>query len=725
MEMTDDSGQTELASDDKGQETAASELAQVVKILATIKGDKAYHEKAFKQMRKDMFMAMKGRDADWSADKYTANFVGRHIKQKTASLYAKNPKAVAKRSEQLDFAQWDENPQSLMMAFQITQQAMQAKLIADQSPPDMTAVGTLVPAMPQLPPGFEQAQLLIADVQQGLERRKQIDKIGKTLEILFARAMRDQEPLSFKEAAKQLVRRTCTTGVGYIELGFQRQYGPRPGLNEQLSDARARLDHIRRLSGEALEGEIEGDDAEAFELKKAVGVLTEEPEIILREGLVFDFPASTKVIPDRMCKSLVGFVGARHLTLEYLFTVEECQELFPGADLKTGYRGYGADGKLVGGPEQTEIPFDSDDEDAVADHPSDAQGKGMVCVYKYYDKMSGLVYYMADGHKQFLRPPTAPDVFVEKFWPVYALTFNAVESEDELFPPSDVALLSHQQREHNRSRQGMREHREAARPRWVSSKGVIDEDDASLLKDLQAFDVAFLNKDSQTPIGQLLEPLPVPGVDPNLYATEQFFGDVQIVAGAQEAQFGGTSRSTATESAIAANSTASSDSASTDDLDSFLSQIARSSSQILLREMSEEQVKKIVGPGAVWPELSLAEIADEIYLEVEAGSSGRPNQAIEIDNFSKMAPLLFQIPGVDPTEMAKEALRRMDDRLDISKMLVPGIMSIVAQNAMQQPGPADPAAAPGAQGPEGAQNAPQPPGQESPGSGAAFGSNQV
>lgn len=124
--------------------------------------------------------------------------------------------------------------------------------------------------------------------------------------------------------------------------------------------------------------------------------------------------------------------------------------------------------------------------------------------------MSGLVYYVADGHKNFLRPPAAPDVFVEKFWPVFALTFNAVESEDALFPPSDVYLLSHQQREHNRSRQGMREHRDAARPRWASSKGVFDNDDVAAFKKAKPFDVILLNKDPQTRASDMLEVLPTP-----------------------------------------------------------------------------------------------------------------------------------------------------------------------------------------------------------------------
>jgi hypothetical protein len=40
--------------------------------------------------------------------------------------------------------------------------------------------------------------------------------------------------------------------------------------------------------------------------------------------------------------------------------------------------------------------------------------------------------------------------------------------------------------------------------------------------------------------------------------------------------------------------------------------------------MSESSsVLKIVGRGAVWPQVSLAEIAGEVFLEVEAGSTGQ------------------------------------------------------------------------------------------------------
>lgn len=691
----------------------------VSEIIANIKADKRHHDKAFRRMRRDMQVAMWGAEKDWGADRYRANIAGRHVKQKTAALYAKNPKATARRRDQLDFAVWDENPASLQLAMQTIMVAQQAMALAQQTAPQADPLtGMPVPVEPQLPPGFEEAQALVADFQQGFQRRQLYDKVGKTLEKLFEYFTTEQQPLDFKRGMKQTVRRALTTGVGYVKLGFQREMGPRPGLTDQLADARARLDHLQRLMVEAQEGEFDADAAEMAELELSVQSLTAEPEIVLREGLVIDYPASTKVIPDKCTKSLDGFIGARHVALEHTYTPDEVKEIF-GVDLGEGYTAYTASD----GSSREIGANDILDDDFEWSEPERKKG-GMVCVWEYYDKPTGLVYFVADGHDGFLREPAAPDVFVEAFWPVFALTFNAVESEEELFPPSDVTLMLDMQKEHNRSRQGLREHRDAARPRWVYSNGAFDEEDTEVIKNMRPFDAAGINLPQGQKIGDILQGMPVPGVDPNLYETSQIFQDTQIVVGAQEAQFGGVAKATATEVSIAANSATSADGSSIDDLDSFLTVLARASGQILQREMSEPIVKQLVGPGAVWPEMTLAEISGEIHLEVQAGSSGKPNQATEIHNMERILPFLLQMPGIDPHWLAKEVLRRMDDRLDLTAAIAAGIPSIVSQNQMVQPTPADPGNDPNAQGPEGGSNAPAPPGG-SGGSLAPMGSNQV
>lgn len=345
------SATTEIAEKADKREVSEERKNLVNRILKTIRSDKKFHEKAFKRMKRDMFMAMNGRDEFWSENNYKANIAGRHVKQKTATLYAKNPKATARRAERLDFAVWDEDPQSLMLAMQTLQQeavmaqqhavAQQAAVAAVQADPLAGAVmmghnggSPLDPIFQPYQPSPQaiEAQAVLDDFQQGMEYKKLLNKVGKTLEILFSQAMREQMPVDFKVGAKQLVRRAITCGVSYVELGFQREYGPRPGLTDHMADSKARLDHLRKLAQEIQEGEIESPDAEIAELEASLAALQTEPEILIREGLVFDFPRSTKVIPDQMTKTLVGFVGSRHLTLEYEYTPKEVEELFDGVD---------------------------------------------------------------------------------------------------------------------------------------------------------------------------------------------------------------------------------------------------------------------------------------------------------------------------------------------------------------------------------------------------------
>ena len=124
----------------------------------------------------------------------------------------------------------------------------------------------------------------------------------------------------------------------------QHETGPRPGLTEQLADARARLDHLRVLKEQREQGEFDDAAPEIAKLELSVQTLEQELEIVLREGLTVDFPLATKVIPNRLCKSLDGF-GARYLTLKYSCTVRKVQETF-GVDVSAGCgnRDSGADG---------------------------------------------------------------------------------------------------------------------------------------------------------------------------------------------------------------------------------------------------------------------------------------------------------------------------------------------------------------------------------------------
>jgi hypothetical protein len=98
--------------------------------------------------------------------------------------------------------------------------------------------------------------------------------------------------------------------------------------------------------------------------------------------------------------------------------------------------------------------------------------------------------------------------------------------------------------------------------------------------------------------------------------------------------------------------------------------------------MQLETVIENVGPGAVWPDTAMTreQVAKDLFLGIEAGSSGRPNKAAELANFERAAPYITLIPGINPKPIGKKALDLLD--IDIEEGFVEGLPSIAAMNRM-------------------------------------------
>jgi len=663
------------AGEDTSKDDEKASLARqnlVNDLLSRVEAGKDAHKDAFKRMKRDMDLVYHGYDPDeWAGDKYVVNIAQRHVQQRTAALYAKNPRCVAKRRQRLMYRLWDGSPQML-------EDARAASAAAEQ-------------AMQPVP---EAVQMVLAEYDEVAAENAKLDKIARTLEILFSYFMAEAQP-TFKAQMKALVRRMLTTGVGYVKLGFQREMKRRPEISARMNDVQVRLDHLRRLAHEAAEGEIGENDAEMEELMLSMKALADEPQMIVREGLLFDFPDSNAIIVDPRCKQLRGFIGARWIAHQMFFTPEEIEEIYD-KDVRGCYTGYTVKGRS----------HDSSQRQLTVSSEGKKPGpeEGMVCVYEIYDKPSGLVYTVAEGFKDFLVEPAEPELKLETFWPVFALVCNEVEHDKEIYPPSDVHLLRAQAAEYNRARQGLREHRKANRPVYMTPAGKLEEEDRAKLQARNAHDVITVQGLAAGEKSEdVVVPLKTHGIDPNLYEVKTIFDDVQLAVGAQEANFGGTAGATATETSVAESSRMSALGAQVDELDSFMSDVARAAGAIMFQQMSAEQVRKIAGQGAVWPELTAQEAADEIQLEIEAGSTGKPNQAAELRNIERVLPYIIQIPGIKPEWLAKEVLKRMDDKLDLDAALAEGVQSIVAMNGTKDAN----AAAGATQGMAGALNAPQ------------------
>jgi hypothetical protein len=657
-------------------------LALVSKLQAQVKSAKKFHDTAFKGMKSDMQAVYLGySDTGWNEDMYVANLLQRHVHQRTAALYAKNPKPVASRRTRMDYQIWDEDPVTLAKAYSEVK-AAEAN---------------------NVPPGPQAAQL-VQEYETVQKSRKDLDKVSKSLELLFDYYMNEQRP-TFKSQMKALVRRIITTSVGFVKVGYQRDVDRMPEVSAKMSDIQAQVDHIRRLTTEAEKGDITEDSAEMEELLLSLQSLEEEPLVTVQEGLLFDFPECDSIIVDPMCRQLRGFVGATWVAHEMYLSPEEINEIY-AVDIEKDYLQYDLKGRASSGKDHYDMIFQNNE-----GKTAEEMREGLALVWEIYDKTAGLMYVICDGHKDFLQEPAAPPIRLETFWPIFSITFNEIEHKDQLYPPSDIRLLKPMQAEYNRARQGLREHRRANRPKYVAPAGMLEDEDKAKLRNPAANSLIELNAlTSGQKVDDVIQPIRQTGIDPNLYEVKTIFDDVQLVVGQQEATWGQISKGTATETSIAESSRMSAIGANIDDLDSFMSEITRAAGQVLLLEMSPEEVKKIVGPGATWPEFLREDILNEIYLEIEAGSTGKPNKSAELQNIERIIPFLIQIPGIDPTFLARELLKRLDDKMDVDAAIAQNIPSIVAQN-MAQGGAANVqrgGGSPESQGGKGGNNAPAP-----------------
>src|SRR3546814_12190186 len=91
-------------------------------------------------------------------------------------------------------------------------------------------------------------------------------------------------------------------------------------------------------------------------------------------------------------------------------------------------------------------------------------GEGKVCVWRVFHKRSGHEVTIADGCRDYLRPPAAPVPRLERFWNIFNLSFNDVEAETDIYPPPEQWLLPHHQTAYTTTRKGWQENRQYTRP---------------------------------------------------------------------------------------------------------------------------------------------------------------------------------------------------------------------------------------------------------------------
>lgn len=674
------------AADDQ-REISEARKNNVKRWLSLVKAAKKHWNTDFKRMRDDVYFSegnhWENAIPGLEDDRIVVDITTRHLQLRTAALYAKNPTVVARRKEQIEFLAWDETPESAVKAQQTVQVGMSPEGQAAMQDDDIFAAEV------------GEAAALLDDIKQGMERRQAMDKLAKSLELVFRHQMERSNP-PFKGQVKAMIPRSLTTGVGYVKLDYQRVTDRKPAQENRMSDMRDNLAELGRRLREWKDGDGDYDKtrAEFDELQVQLNNMAAQKPVVLKEGLLFQFPASWSIIPDKKCTNLVGFAGSDWVAEEIDMSPEDVLETF---DVKlTNYTKYQKqnDGQIVEA------------------HGSSEEAQHIAAVYCIYNRRTGMVYWVCDGYEDFLKEPAAPEIYFPAFFPWFAYVPNRAESVKSPFPRSDVRLMMPMQRELNRNAEALRQHRIANQPKYVHDATGFEDDEVISIMDMPVHSSTPIKAIAEgKKIEDMIAVIPKTEIDPMMYSADVIFDSLTRVVGAQEANFGQPAKSgdrtTATSASISESSRLSSQQSNADDLDDLLSLVAYNGGIVLLTQMGVEQAKRIAGKGAVWVSLSREEACEQLYLEIIAGSSGRPNQAQEVSIAKEVMPLLMQIPGMSPLKCAEWLIRIMDGRIRPSELMDPAItQSIMSMNRGAQP-VGDTANDPGQQGAEGANNAPK------------------
>lgn len=642
-----------------------------------LKSAKKHWEKFFKRTRECEQLAFAGADKDWvAADSYTVPVIPRHINQAVATLYAKDPRVAAKPRTKLMYSLWDGSQEQIEGIIQ--------KIMLQQQ---MAAMGQMVPG----PDPNDLA--VLQEIKEVSQYEQMVEKLGKTLEILWDYYTKEQAT-NFKSQMKALVRRAKVAGAAYCQLGYQRILEPNPDVSAKIQDVTSKIKAVEATLEKVGDDKVPDGNAELEQLRLNLQDLQNKEMIVVREGPVFAWPKVRDIIIDPGVTHIKTMEGAGWYAREYMMTPER---VFSTYGVKIG--------DLYTKRYRT-------DENGKQDRRKSKTAE--VCVWEIFDETNKQQLAIAEGYPDFVSEPQEPSVKLERFWNLFPLVFNEVENEEEAFPPSDVWLMRHPQKDVNRARQGLREHRNANRPKYVTGAGSLEEQDKAKIANSEAHAILELQGlQVGEDIAKKIQKFDHTGIDPNQYQVEEHHKDILRSVGSSEAAMGGVSGGTATENSIAESARSASQADNVDELDDFLGELAKATGHLMMLELEKETVIEIVGPGAVWPDTrpTRETIAKDLELEVEAGSSGRPNKAAELANLERAAPYVLQIPGVSPKPLAKKYADLLD--LNIADLYKAGLPSIAAQNQLAGPpgmGGAGQGAQsdPSAQGGQGKQNAEKP-----------------
>lgn len=518
-----------------------------------------------------------------------------------------------------------------------------------------------------------------------------------TSEVVLRRmAIRDTD---LKKRLKAAIRSAMTTGEGWLKVWFQRDFEEDPTARQRMNDVQDNINRLRSLAADVERPECGDEEKQAklYELELQLSAIEGELEVEVAYGLNIERVLTEDIlILDESCREFDDYAKSRAIAQRTWFTKEEYSERFGGwpSDASEAPTLYQAPKQDYGA---IDVKLDV--------HASE----GWVAVWEIWDRTSSTVYTLAEGMKEWCREPFQPPHLGERWYPFFGMTFIQVEGIRE--GQSDVAQLIDLQEEYTESRTQLAEHRAESLPVRIGRRGgSLTEEDLKNIQARKAGQIVMVGGKPGRPLEEDLFAFPNIPLDPMVYDTSAIRADIEMVSGRGDAAAGAVHQAkTATEAQIMQSGLMSRTEERRDVVEDYLTELFRYSLELLLQELTEEEVIRIAGQPAptpeqmaaeqmaaaqglpppprppVWPQMAKETIFDHINLEVRAGSTGKPDQAQEREQWTALLPQLQELVlklaelyasasfdvAKSLRELMRETLRRFDERLDLDAILPP------------------------------------------------------
>ena len=498
------------------------------------------------------------------------------------------------------------------------------------------------------------------------DRLKLWQQFGETAETVLDHYLIRRGKL--KKRAKRILTSCYTNAVGWWKVCWQEDRRADPLITNQIKDTQDNLDQLQlqrsQLQDESAAGDI---DLRTAKLRETLAGLQADAEVVVSRGVTIDFvmPEDMLVL-DASVLEISDYERADANAHGVWMTRDAYQKRF-GYDAKKG-RVYSE--AKSGSTANTAAP--------------EKRGE-LLRVWEVWDQASNRVHTLCEGEEGFCRESYSPEWTGERWWPFFLLVLNEVDGG--FMPVSDVDLTVEVVKEYNRTRDDFERDRKGSLPLNVVRKGgALTPGDVERIANRQGSDIVTVEGNGGRPLSEDIWSGQLAQIRPENYDTSQPRTDMEMMVGGGDAARGAVLKAkTATEAEILAQGMRGRSAERTDIIEDLLSDVGKYTLEMLLRKLGRDDVKKIAGPDAVWPELSADQVFQLVTLQVRGGSTGKPDRLQEQDRWTKLLPVVEKAMGQVAElrqagqeeaaqaviELVRETLRRFDERLDIARFLPP------------------------------------------------------